>query len=331
MKSVLKISLIIILIYATGCSNDDSNKITASGNIEIKETIVSAKVTGEVISILRDEGIRVNKGDTIIIIDHDNLDLQLAQAVASRQVAEAQLNLLKAGARSEDINQAENNLKQAGITLELAENDKDRMTDLYKSQAITKKQYEDVLAKYELSVSQFNTAKENLKKLKNLARPEEIKQSEANLERQIAAVNLLKKNIHDSYIQAPLNGYIVNMFIEEGETVSMLSSLFKVSNLDVAELVIYISEEKLGKVKLGQKSEVSTDTFKDKIYQGEVIYISPEAEFTPKNIQTEEERTKLVYAVKIRIPNPNQELKAGMPADATINLEAPSYSPQGGE
>ena len=320
MKSLVNITLIIILIYSAGCSNNNSNRISASGNIEITESVVSSKVTGEVISIIRDEGAKVNKGDTIIIIDHENLNLQLAQAVASQQVAEAQLSLLKAGARSEDISQAENTLKQAEINLQLASNDKDRMTDLYKSQTITQKQYEDVVAKYELSLAQFNTAKENLKKLKNLARPEEIRQSEANLQRQVASVNLLKKNIRDCYVQSPLSGYIVKKFIEEGETVSMLSSLFKVSNLDVAELVIYISEEDLGKVKLGQKADVSTDTYKDKIYKGEVIFISPEAEFTPKNIQTEDERTKLVYSVKIRIPNPNQELKPGQPADAVINL-----------
>jgi HlyD family secretion protein len=320
MKSFLKFSLIIILIYTAGCSNDDSNRISGSGNIEITEIVVSSKVTGEIISILKDEGVKVNKGDTVIIIDHYYLDLQLAQAVATQEVAEAQLNLLRAGARSEDINQAENSLKQAEINLELASNDKDRMTDLYKSQAIAKKQYEDVAAKYEVSLSQLNTAKENFKKLKNLARPEEIRQAEANLERQIAGVNLLKKNIRDCFVQSPLNGYIVKTFVEEGETVSMLSSLLKVSNLDIVELVIYISEEELGKVKLGQKADVSTDTFKDKIYKGEVIYISPEAEFTPKNIQTEDERTKLVYAVKIKIPNPDQELKPGMPADAVINL-----------
>ena len=313
--------LTLFLIYFAGCNNgNDENRIRASGNIEITESVVSSKVTGEVVSILRDEGTKVNKGDTVIIIDHENLDLQLAQANASREASEAQLNLLRAGARSEDIVQAENTLKQAEINLELASNDKDRMTDLYKSQAITKKQYEDVEAKYEVSLSQFNTTQENLKKLKNLARPEEIKQAEANLNRQIAAVDLLKKNIRDCYVQSPLSGLIVKKFIEEGETVSMLSSLFKVSNLDVAELVIYIPEEEFGKIKLGQTADVSNDTFKDKIYKGKVIYISPEAEFTPKNIQTEDERTKLVYAVKIRIPNPNQELKPGMPADAVIKL-----------
>lgn len=101
---------------------------------------------------------------------------------------------------------------------------------------------------------------------------------------------------------------------------SMLSNLFKISDLSKVELVIYVSEEDLGKVKLGQTADISTDTYKDKSYEGKVKYISPEAEFTPKNIQTKDERTKLVFAVKIEIPNPNFELKAGMPADAVVKL-----------
>jgi HlyD family secretion protein len=102
---------------------------------------------------------------------------------------------------------------------------------------------------------------------------------------------------------------------------SMMTSLFKVSDLSQVELVVYASEEDLGKVKLNQRAEIKTDSYEDKIYEGKVIYISPEAEFTPKNIQTKDERTKLVFAVKIKIPNPDFELKAGMPADAKIQLE----------
>ncbi len=86
-------------------------------------------------------------------------------------------------------------------------------------------------------------------------------------------------------------------------------------------MVIYVSEEELGKVKLGQTAEVSSDTYPNKKYEGKVVYISPEAEFTPKNIQTKDERTKLVFAVKLEVKNPNLELKAGMPADAVINLK----------
>jgi HlyD family secretion protein len=99
-----------------------------------------------------------------------------------------------------------------------------------------------------------------------------------------------------------------------------MSSLLKISDLLKVKLLIYVSEEELGKVKLGQKADVTTDSYNGKKYEGKVIYISPEAEFTPKNIQTKDERTKLVFAVKIEIPNPNFELKPGMPADAVVHL-----------
>ena len=321
MKSLLKIFFALILIYTAGCSNDnEKNTISASGNIEATNSVVSSKVTGQVIAIKYDEGARVQEGDTVMIIDHENLEIQLEQAIAGEESAEAQLTLLKNGARAEDIQQAEDAVKQAKINMDLAEKDFNRMKELYDSRTITKKQFEDAQAKYELTQAQFSSAQENLRKLKNYARPEEIKQAQANLDRQKAASDLLKKNIRDSYVVSPLAGFIVQKYVEKGETVSMLSSLFKVSELNTVKLVIYISEEDLGKVKLGQKANVTSDTYKNKAYKGNVIYISPEAEFTPKNIQTKDERTKLVFAVKIEIKNPDFELKPGMPADAVIKL-----------
>ena len=321
MKSLLKILFVFALIYTAGCGNgNEKNTISASGNIEATNAVVSSKVTGQVIAVKYDEGSRVNEGDTVMIIDHENLEIQLQQAIAAENAADAQLKLLKEGARSEDIQQAQDVLKQAEINMDLAGQDFNRMKQLHASKTITKKQFDDVQARYELTQAQYNSAQENLKKMKNFVRPEEIKQAQANLNRQKAAVDLLKKNISDSYVVSPLTGFIVQKYVEKGETVSMLSSLFKVSELRTVKLIIYVSEENLGKVKLGQKAEVSNDTFKNKDYKGTVIYISPEAEFTPKNIQTKDERTKLVYAVKIQVGNPDFELKPGMPADAVIHL-----------
>src|SRR3990172_8481070 len=320
MKTLIKICAV-LFIGLIGCNNnDDENTLTASGNIEVTEIIVSSKVTGEVKNILNKEGKQVKHGDTIIIIDHENLDYQLMQAEANVDFAEAQLKLLKKGAREEDIKQAEEMLKQAEINFDQAKKDKERMTNLFESKSITKKQLEDATARYDVTLAQLNSAKENYKKITNLARPEEITQAEANLKRQKATADLLKKNIRDSYVTSPKDGFIVKTFVEEGETVSMLSSLFKVSDLSVAKLVIYVSEKELGKVKLNQEADIYIDTYEDKSYKGFVSYISPEAEFTPKNIQTKDERTKLVFAVKIEIPNPNLELKAGLPADAVIKL-----------
>jgi HlyD family secretion protein len=319
---IIKYLPVLILLISYGCGNgNDKNEIEASGNIEVTEILVSSKVAGEVETILKKEGEIVELGDTVLTIDHENNDLQLQQALAGQQYAEAQLKLLKAGAREEDKKQAEEALKQAEVNLQLSEKDKERMTKLYDSNAITKKQYEDATAKYEITLAQYNSVKENYKKLNNLARPEEITQAESNLKRQTATVNLLRKNISDSYVTSPQKGYMVKKFVEEGETVSMMSSLFKISDLRTAKLIVYVSEEELGRIKLGQKADISVDAFEDKSFNGTITYISPEAEFTPKNIQTKDERTKLVFAVKIEIPNPNFELKAGMPADAVIHLK----------
>lgn len=312
----------LLLIMATlcmGCGNGDNNgRIEASGTIEAVNVTVSSKTAGEVKQVDTEEGSRVNAGDTLLLIDHEMLDIQLNQAQASKDFSEAQYSLLKSGARSEDIKQAQEGLRQAEVNYQLAEKDRDRMQKLFDSQSVTRKQYEDAMARYEVTRAQFNAARENVSKLKNLARPEELKQMEANLKRSEAGVDLLKKNISDSYVLSPISGFVVKKFVEKGETVSPAASLFKISDLSRVDLIIYVSEEELGRVKLGQSADVSVDAFKDKTFKGRVTYISPEAEFTPKNIQTKDERTRLVFAVKISIDNPGFDLKPGMPADAVL-------------
>jgi HlyD family secretion protein len=311
----------ITLLLITGCGNNNNkNTIEASGNIESTNVTVSSKVNGEIEKILYLEGQSVKEGDTVMVIDHETLQLQLNQAQAGVEAARAQLNLLKNGARKEDINQAEEAVKQAQINFDLAKKDKERMNNLIEAKSVSQNQYDNAAAKFDLTQAQLQSAKENLIKLKNFARPEEISQAEANLNKQIAASDLLRKSIRDSYVQAPINGIIVDKYFEKGETVTQMSSLFKISDLSTVDLKIYVSEEELGKVKLGQKADVSIDAYPDKTYKGKVIYISPEAEFTPKNIQTKDERTKLVFAVKIRINNPQYELKSGMPADAVVHI-----------
>ena len=312
---------LIVISFIVGCgSGNNKNKIKASGTIEATNVTVSSKVSGQVTRLLFNEGDEVKAGDTLMTIDHDLLSIQLKQAEAGADAAQAQLALLIQGARKEDIKQAEDAVSQANVNYDLASTNKERIDRLYKAKSITKQQYDDATAKYDITKAQLNSANENLKKLKNLARPEEIKQAKANYDRQIASVDLLKKNISDSYVTAPINGFIVKKFVEAGESVAPLSSLVMLSNLSYVDLVIYVSETDLGKVKLGQSAVVSVDSYKNKTYEGKVIYISPSAEFTPKNIQTKDERTKLVYAVKIHIHNSSFDLKDGMPADAMIKL-----------
>ena len=318
MKKIILSIVPLLTLILIGCNGNNDGYIKASGNIEATNVIVSSQVNGNILRILKDEGDKVNKGDTVIVIDPETYELKLQEALASKDFAEAQYNLIKKGSRVEDIKQAEENLNQAQTTFNLAETDKGRMEKLYESQTITKKQYDDAIANYEISLARLNSAKENFQKVKNLSRPEELKQAEANLNRAKASVNMIQKNLNDCFVTSPSSGYITKKFIEVGETAGMMSSLFQVADLSSVELVIYIPETELGNVKLDQQAKITVDTYPEKTFNGKVIYISPEAEFTPKNIQTQEERTKLVFAVKIKIENPDFELKDGMPADASI-------------
>lgn len=321
MKSILKLFIIITSLILMSCGNgNDDNKIKASGTIEATNVTLSSKTAGEILKIYFDEGAKVNKGDTILKIDSENLQLQLLQASAMRESAEAQFQMLKNGSRKEDVLLSEAMFNQAEVTYAQAQKDKDRMQKLLESNSITKKQFEDVQTKFEIVKSQFDAAKENLKKIKNIARPEELKRAEAALNQAIANEKLIQKNINDCYIISPLNGFVVELFYEKGETVSPMSSLLKIADLEKLNLDIYINELELPKVKLNQNVEVFIDAYEDKSFSGKVVYISPESEFTPKNIQTPDERTKLVYKVKVEIANPDLELKSGMPADAEIKL-----------
>lgn len=318
MKMTITFLSVLMIILIIGCNGNNKDVIEASGNIEATNIIVSSQVSGKVLQILKDEGDNIIKGDTVIIIDPETYKLKLDEAIAAKDLAQAQFNLVKTGARKEDIIQADESLRQAQVSFDLAEKDKQRMENLYESKSITKKQFDDAVANFDIAKAKLNSSKENLQKVKNLSRPEEIKQSEANLNRALANVNIYQKNLNDCYVTSPSSGFITKKFVETGETAGMMSSLFQLADLNSVELAIYVSETELGKVKLGQKSEINVDTYPDKSFDGTVIYISPQAEFTPKNIQTKDERTKLVFQVKIKINNPDFELKDGMPADATI-------------
>jgi HlyD family secretion protein len=319
MKIFCLILLSVISLLITGCSNSNNkNSIEATGTIETVNVVLSSKTSGEIKELRINEGEKVKLGDTVMIIDTETLQLQLKQQESGAQMSRAQLDLLRNGARKEDILLAESSLNQAQVNFKQAKSDLERLQKLYQTQTITKKQYDDAASHFDLMNDQLSSAKENFIKIKNYARPEEIKQAEAKLNQSRASADLIKKNINDSYIVSPLNGIVVKKYFEVGETVSPMSSLVKISDLTNVELYIYVTELELGKIKLGQKAEVSVDAFKDKKFEGKVTYISPEAEFTPKNIQTKDERTKLVFAVKIELPNPDFELKSGMPADAKI-------------
>lgn len=315
---IIKFFLLLFVIISGCAKKEDNNIISSTGTIESVNVTVSSKVAGQINELNFKEGEKIKEGDLLIVINHDLLDIQLRQAQAGIDLAQAQLNLVKNGAPKNDIKIQADLVEQARINLDAAKTDKDRTENLFKENTITKQQYDNALSRYDLSAAQYQTAKDNLTRIKNITRPEDIESARANLNKAISAYDLLKQNINDCSVYAPVNGIISKKFVEKGEIVNPQSSLLKISDLETVNLIIYVSETELGKVKLNETADVTVDSYKDKVYKGKVIFISPEAEFTPKNIQTKDERTKLVFGVKLEIPNPQFDLKPGMPADAKL-------------
>jgi len=314
------LALVIVFVYGIvpGCSSNHDGAIESSGILEAVEVNVASKVSGQLLQLNIREGDVVAKGDTIALIDNETQQLILQQMQAGVDLAAAQYQLLLNGARSEDLQSAQENVRQTESSFQTAKSDFERIKELFTTNSVSKKQYEDSESRVTITLAQYNSAKQNLQKLHRFARPEDLSAAKARVDQAKAQMNLTKKQIVDSYIIAPVSGTITYKPVEEGELIGTGTIIARISRLEKVELMIYVNETELGKVKLGSHADVVIDTYPDKNYNATVIYVSPVAEFTPRNVQTKDERTKLVFGVKLEVENTNGELKSGMPADAYL-------------
>ncbi len=179
-------------------------------------------------------------------------------------------------------------------------------------------QVDKAKAQYERAEAAVQAAQAQLEALKAGATPEQIAVAETQVKQAQAAVELIKTQLAKMTLTAPASGLVMERTVHRGEMAVAGATLMTIANLDEVTLTIYIPEDEIGKVKVGQTVEVSVDSFPGQVFEGRVKYIASEAEFTPKNVQTKEERVNMVFAVKVKIPNPTHELKPGMPADAVI-------------
>ncbi len=176
-------------------------------------------------------------------------------------------------------------------------------------------------AQYDDAAAAVEVAQAGLEALRAKPTAEEVAVARSQVSQAESALGILQVQLGKMSLYSPMAGLITNRSIHVGETATPGATLLTIANLDEVKLTVYIPENRFGRIQLGQSVNVETDSFPSKVYQGEVIYISSEAEFTPRNVQTQEERVNTVFAVKILIPNPQHDLKPGMPADATIAVE----------
>ena len=249
----------------------------------------------------------------------------MRQAQAGADLADAQRQLVLNGARAEDIAQAEALVRQAEAAQQTAASDAQRANELLAAGSATRKQRDDADARLVGANAQLDAARQGLSKVQQFARPEDIASARARLEQARAVRDLAQKGFSDCFITAPVSGAVTSKAVEVGDMVIPGGTVVSISKLDTVNVMIYVSERELGRVKLGAQAGVKIDASPKKVFPGRVTYISPIAEFTPKNIQTREDRVKLVFGTRIQIPNPEGELKPGMPADAVV--EAPAATP----
>lgn len=304
----MKHAMMFLLMLATlsACSGSSDDVITATGTLEATEVTISTQVNGIIRNVFVTEGDPVQAGDTLAVIDRTEWTQQVRQAEANLAAMEAQYRLALEGARREDVAQAE-------AQYESARNDLKRMEDLFASNAVTSKQLEDARTRYTM-------ADQTLKKLREGSREEERMLARARRDQAEAAAAVLRKKLADCTITAPQGGTVINRFMEPGELAGPGAAVVRIADLSELTINVYVPETQLPRVLLGQKAGVMVDAFDNRTFEGSVVHISQTAEFTPKNIQTKDERVKLVFAVKVRVPNPDGILKAGLPADVSLTL-----------
>ncbi len=307
--------------YVESQEPEITNKVFVSGNIEAVEVDLSFRIMGEIDSLPIDEGDMVKKGQVMATLDTDTLMALKGAANAELQAAQAALDELEEGTRKEDIAMARAVLKAAEHRMENAKQEYERHLPLFNRGVISESSFDARETALEVAREEYKNAQEALKEAVQGPREQRIRQARARLERAKWEKKKIELDIEHSVIKTPVAGVILVKSNELGEVSLPGSTVATVAKIGEVWLKGYIAENQLGAVKLGQKVEVTSDTYPDKVYEGKITYISSRAEFTPKNVQTKKERIKQVYMVKVTIPNPERELKIGMPAEGYIILD----------
>jgi HlyD family secretion protein len=331
LRGLAALLAIVCGISALGCRNGGAQAAPrASGYVEATEVRVSPEVGGRVIELKVDEGDRVEVGALIARLSTTDAELNIRRAAAERDQAMAQLRLLEAGARPEDIRQAEAQLDSAqadmratAAELQAAEADLQRFDALLAASAGSRKQRDDALTRRDVAIARLAAARdraraaaEALARLKSGARREEVEAARARVAVVDAQIASLRKGVSDAVLTSPVAGTVTSKLVDAGEVIAPRTAVVVVTDLDHAWANVYVDEPVVPRLRLGQKLVLVTDAAQR--LEGTITFISPKAEFTPRNVQTAEERSRLVYRIKVSADNKDGVLKSGMPIEAEL-------------
>ncbi|MGC8718791.1 MAG: HlyD family secretion protein [Thermodesulforhabdaceae bacterium] len=330
--------------------------IQANGRIEGDRFTVSSKVPGKIVEMFVREGDSVQEGQIVARLDDAQISARVDQARQAVSTLEAQLKAIQFAldllrkdvplavetARAA-LSQARAAHASAQIQAEQAERDAMRYEKLFSSGAIDKRRFEQADLSRKVAMNQLRSAQEAVKTAeKQLAqallgydriktKEAEVEAISAQLEQARAALREAEATLNDLTIRAPTSGVVTNRMVDMGEVITAGTPLFDIVNLDRLYLQVYIPEKDIGKVRLGLPARIYVDAFPEAFFPATVKYIASRAQFTPKEVQTPDERVKLVFAVRLYLDeNPDHRLTPGLPADAVIKWkeDAPWVKPR---
>lgn len=308
------------LYVRTAANQAPDSSLRISGNIEAHESVVSFKVQGRVMELPVQEGQYVKQGDLLARLDDDDYRQQVSVDEATVGMRKAELELSVAGSRVQEIQVAKQTLIDARADLELKRAEFRRRQELLAEQGVSEEDIDRAASQLKRAQATYERAKQTHDQVVEGTRKEEIAVRRANLQSAREALQMSRLKLNYTVLSAPVSGVVLVRQAELGEVVSAGTPVVTIADVEHLWMRGYLNETDLGRVKWGQSATIHTDTFSDKTYQGRVSFISSQAEFTPKSVETHKERVTLVYRIKIDLDNPNHELKPGMPADAVIDV-----------
>jgi HlyD family secretion protein len=296
------------------------------GTIDANEVELGFQVSGRIAELLVDEGAAVKAGETLATLDARDYELQLRRARAEAEAAKMALAALRAGTREQELRVAETALIKAEAELRFAESEVDRLMQLISKKLASQERLDRAEMEKEVAQAGVDQAVEQLQLAREGPRGEDVARAAAEYEARRAEVELARQRLTYAELTSPLAGVVSVRLGERGEVVTTGQAVLKVAELARPWVRAYLKETDLARVALGQDAEVRADGLPDKIFNGKLSFIAPEAEFTPKTVETRALRVDLVYRIKIDVPNPEGILKIGMPVDAKLMLKPRSGS-----
>ena len=301
--------------------HERSHALVLYGNVDLRQADLPFNASERVTEVLVQEGDHVERGQLMARLDTTRMEPQVAKAEADVAAEQQVVNRLRAGSRPEEIAQARANVLAAQADSANARRQYDRLVELARSssgRAVSRQDLDSARATLDVAEARLAVNRKALDLQLAGPRKEEIAQAEAQLRSDEAQLALLRRQLADTELRAPLAGVVRSRLVEPGEIASPQKAAFTLAITDPKWIRAYVAEPDLGAVREGIAASVTTDAFPSRPFRGWVGFISPIAEFTPKTVQTEELRSSLVYEIRVFVKDPGDQLRLGMPA--TVHL-----------